>query len=88
MKDEKIVVFPFAHRRGLILRLAEQMVARAPSAAEKHLQQQLRRQIEALHRKHVPDRMVEREIRALESAVRTELWRLVFTPSVTPPNAG
>jgi uncharacterized protein DUF6074 len=63
------------------------MFARVPAAAEKYFQQQLRRQIEALHRKHVPERVVEREIRTLETPVRAELWRLVLTPSVTPPGA-
>ena len=87
MKRARIIAFPFARRRGLILRLAEQMVAQAPAAAQKYLQQQLRRQIGALHRKQVPDRTVEREIRALESAVRAELWRLVLSPSVTPSGA-
>ncbi len=87
MKRGKVVVFPFAYRRGLILRLAEQMAARGPAAAEKYLQQQLQRQISTLHRRQVPDRAVEREIRALESAVRAELWRVVLTPSVTPPGA-
>jgi hypothetical protein len=87
MTRGRIAAFPFAHRSGLILRLAEQMAARRPAAAENYLQQQLRRQIEALHRRQVPDRTVEREIRTLESAVRAELWRLVLTPSVTPPGA-
>ena len=87
MKRGRVAAFPFAHRRGVILRLAEQMAARGPAAAENYLQQQLRRQIEALHRRQVPDRTVEREIRALESAVRAELWRLVLTSSITPPGA-
>ena len=35
MKRERVVAYPFARRRGLILRLARQMVARAPAEAEK-----------------------------------------------------
>jgi hypothetical protein len=42
MRGEKIVAFPVRHRRGLI-RLAEQIADRGPVAAEKYLQQQLRR---------------------------------------------
>jgi hypothetical protein len=87
MKRERVVAFPFARRRALILRLARQMVARAPAEAEKYLQQQLRRQIAALHHRQVSDRLVEQEIGTLESAVRAELWRLVLTPSLTPPGA-
>ena len=44
MKCERVVAFPFARWRGLILRLAGQMAARKPAEAEKYLQQQLRRQ--------------------------------------------
>ncbi len=87
MKRGKVVVFPFAYRRGLILRLARQMLVRGPAEAEKYLTQQLRRQIAALHHRQVSDRAVEQEIHALESAVRVELWRLVLTPSLTPPGA-
>jgi hypothetical protein len=60
------------------------MAKRAPELAEKHLQAQLSRQINALHRKGVSDQRVEREVRALEGAVRAELWRLVLTPPRTP----
>jgi hypothetical protein len=63
------------------------MAARKPAEAEKYLQQQLRRQIAALHQRQVSDRLVEQEIGALKSAVRAELWRLVLTPSLTPPGA-
>ena len=77
MKREKVVAFPFARRRGLIVRLARQMAARGSAEAEEYLQQQLRRQIAALHRRQVSDRAVEQEISALESAIRAELWRLV-----------
>jgi hypothetical protein len=83
----RIVVFPLARRRALIVRLAAQMAARPMALAERYLQQQLGRQIDLLHRKKIPDRIVEREVCALESAVRAELWRLVLTPSVTPPGA-
>jgi len=62
------------------------MAARRPAAAEKHLQQQLRRQINVLHRRQMSDQIIEREVRAFESTVRAELWRLVLTPSF-PPDA-
>jgi Family of unknown function (DUF6074) len=83
----RIVVFPLARQRPLIVRLANQIAARPMALAERYLQQQLRRQVDLLHRRKVPDRIVEREVRALELAVRAELWRLLLTPSVTPPGA-
>jgi hypothetical protein len=87
MIHTRIVLFPLARRRALILKLADGMATRPLAAAEKYLQQELRRQINVLHRKGCPDRVVEREVRALESAVRAELWRFVLTPSLTPPGA-
>jgi hypothetical protein len=32
-------------------------------------------------RKRVAERVIERELRALESAVRTTIWRVVFDPA-------
>ena len=85
LKHGRILLFPLAQRRSLVLRLATQMALRQPSDAQRYLEQQLRRQIAALHRRRVSDRVVERESRALESAVRAELWRLVLSPPLTPP---
>src|SRR4051794_40419146 len=78
------LLFPFARRRALISRLANGMASRPMAAAEKYFQQELRRQIRVLHRKHYSDDVVELEVRSLESAVRAELWRLVLTPSLAP----
>jgi Family of unknown function (DUF6074) len=75
MKRDQVVLFPLARRRNLIKRLAAQMAARRPAAAEKHLQQQLRRQTNVLHRRQMSDQVIEREVRAFESTVCAELWR-------------
>jgi hypothetical protein len=56
------------------------MAARPAELAEKHLQQQIQRQIGILQRKQVPKNDIEREVRAMESAVRAELWRQVLCP--------
>jgi hypothetical protein len=74
----KIVPFPIARRRGLITKLAAQMLGRPVDAAELHLQQQLRRQRQVLARKGVAEPLIARELFALEAAVRTELWRWVL----------
>jgi hypothetical protein len=84
----RIALFPLARRRALILQLANGMASRPLAAAEKYLQRELRRQINVLHRKGCSDRVVEREVRALEWAVRAEVWRVVIAPpSLTPPGA-
>jgi Family of unknown function (DUF6074) len=72
--------FPLKARRDLVVRIAAQMIARPSDLAEQHLQQQLQRQFRVLARKQVSDVDVEREIRALESAIRAELWRQVLSP--------
>jgi Family of unknown function (DUF6074) len=75
----KIVPFPIARRRGLVTKLAAQMLARPADAAETHLSQQLHRQRQVLARKGIADPLIARELRALEAAVRTELWRRVLS---------
>jgi hypothetical protein len=83
-----ILPFPPARRLGLVRKLAAQMLARAPNAAEAHLRQQLQYQYRVLRRKGIADDVARRELRALESAVRAELWRLVMMPPRPRPSTG
>jgi Family of unknown function (DUF6074) len=46
--------------------------------AEKLLAATLKRQAEVMTRKGIPPAVVERETRALENAIRAELWRLII----------
>jgi hypothetical protein len=73
-----VVPFPIRRRRTLVCKLAKQMIARSVVAAEKHLSQQLRRQADVLRRKGIAEDRIERELYALEEALRDEVWRLVF----------
>ena len=77
----KIIHFPLARRRGLISKIAARMAAVPMKHAEKQLWLALQRQIDALHRKGVPDSVVVKQVRALESEIRAELWRVVLVPS-------
>jgi hypothetical protein len=79
-KRAKIVPFPLARQRPLIKSLAQRIAAQLPARGEKFLQSELRRRIDALHRRGLSDLAVEREVRAFESAVRAELWRMVLMP--------
>ena len=81
-KRAKIIRFPLARQRPLVAKLAKQMAGQVPARAEKTLRTELQRRIDALHRQGVSDQAVEREVRALESAVRSDLWRLVLLPDV------
>jgi hypothetical protein len=73
------IPFPLARRVDLVQRLAEHMAARSPAAAEIYLRRQIGMHIAALHRRRVPDKIVEREIKALELAVRNQLFHAVLT---------
>jgi hypothetical protein len=48
-----------------------------PDAAERTLTAQLNAQRAAMLRRNIPPEVVERELRSLELAVRTELWSIV-----------
>lgn len=74
----KLIPFPLAHQRPLVVNLAERMAARSPWRAEKMLDAELERLIDALHRQGVSDASVERQIKAFEAAICTELWRTVL----------
>ena len=81
-KRAKIILFPLARQWPLVSKLARQMAGQMPARAEKTLRAELQRRIDALHRQGLSDQAVEREVRALESAVRSELWRLVLLPDL------
>jgi Family of unknown function (DUF6074) len=76
-----ILRFPLARQRPLVMKLAKRMAGQVPGRAEKTLRAELQRRVDALHRQGLSDRAVEREVHALESAVRAQLWRLAFLPA-------
>ena len=86
-RPTKVVPFPLVRRCAFINKIVKQVISRQPAAGETHLLHQLRRQAEVLRRKGVPDPMVQRELRALDAAVRTELWRTVFGGSTPGASA-
>jgi Family of unknown function (DUF6074) len=76
----RVIPFPLAQQRPLVMKLAAEMAARAPWRAEKMLNAELERRIDALHRQGVSDSVVERQVKAFEAAIRAELWRIVLLP--------
>ena len=76
----QLVPFPMARRRALVQKLARQMLDRSPAAADKHLDVELRRHRAVLERRNFAPAIVTAQLKALEAAVRTELWRLVMYP--------
>jgi hypothetical protein len=85
-----ILAFPIAQRGDRVRALARQMLARPAGLAEKHLSSQLRRKATALLRKQIPADVVAQEVRAFESAVRRDLWRMALLepPPPSPEKRG
>jgi hypothetical protein len=76
------IPFPLARRRVLVLKLAAEMqAARTAELAEKALQGRAARLGRALRRKRIAEDVIRDELRALEIAVRAEVWRV---PSAKP----
>jgi uncharacterized protein DUF6074 len=79
-KSATILAFPLARRRRFVRRQAEVIVSLRPTAGENYLLRQLATQWDALERRGVACVQIEREIKALEQAIRAELWRAILTP--------
>jgi len=76
----KVVPFPLTQQHALVVKLAARLSAQLPGRAEKILNAELQRQVDALHRQGVSDSVVERQVKAFEAAIRAELWRIVLLP--------
>jgi hypothetical protein len=76
-----VLAFPLARRRNLVKKLAEQMLARSPREAERHLGFELERHRGILRRRQLADSTIEAELSTLRCVVRNELWRIVMAPS-------
>ena len=72
----EILPFPLQRRRALILRCALRMSELSAKGAENHLAAQIRKQRETLQRRGIATAVIDREVSALESAVRSALARL------------
>src|ERR1700738_4536986 len=81
-KRARIIRFPVARQCPFFSKRTRKMAPQMRPGAERTLRTELQRRIDALHRQGVSDQAVEREVRALESAVRSDLWRLVLLPDV------
>lgn len=80
-----ILAFPLARRTAFVRKIADRMLARTMPDAEAVLSQELRRQEKVLVRKGLADRDIQRELRSLEAAVRTQVWCRVLQ---RPPGGG
>ena len=74
-----IIPFPLANRRSMILRQTRYAAGLNPEGAERHIQQQLAVQAEAMRRKGIDEALIAQELHCMESAIRATLWAVVAT---------
>jgi len=74
----EILAFPLARRAGFIRNQAARYLDLTPRGAESNLDHQLGLQRQTLLRKEIDPVVVEREVHALEQAIRNELVRVRF----------
>src|SRR5947209_2409485 len=87
-KGAQVIPFPAASRISLVQRIAARMANLSRKSAEGHLRRQLTIQAETMRRRGVDEHEIEREMRALQGAVRAALWRCVLLTDRTPPELG
>lgn len=73
-----IIPFPRVRNRAFITRHAVRMTEMARPKAEQHLQRLLEQQMDVMRKRGVPEPVIIQEARAVEAAVRAELWRVVI----------
>jgi hypothetical protein len=73
-----VIPFPLAHRRAFIDRHARLISTMRPEAGERHLDRQLSIQAENLRRKGILANTIEREVAALEAAIRGAMWQAAW----------
>ena len=76
----RILPFPRTRNRAFVLRHAARMADLSEATAEKHLAAQLDIQRTTMARRGIAPELVEVQLRALECAIRCELWREILTP--------
>jgi Family of unknown function (DUF6074) len=87
LRPADIVPFPQVKRVHFVEKTAARIAAaRSREAGENMLETAVQKQCRALERRGVPPERIARQRRALESALRASIWRLVLTP--TPPDDG
>jgi hypothetical protein len=80
-----VVPFPQVKRVHFVEKTAARIAAaRSREAGENILEAAVQKQCRALARRGVAPERIARQRRALESALRASIWRLVLTP--TPPD--
>jgi hypothetical protein len=80
----RIIAFPLVHRRELKALATRMLSAGTDEAAERILQKRIAQLGRRFRAKKVSDAVVSRQLRSIEAAVRTQLWRVMFTEGRGP----
>ena len=72
-----VLPFPLVRRRGMIHRQARYAAELNPDAAERHIQQQVKVQGDAMRRKGIDEALITRELQCMENEIRRLLLRAV-----------
>jgi len=76
-----VLPFPSTRRIRFLRRQAEYVLTLPPGEAELYLQVAIRRQRATFEKKGVERDLIDRDARALETAMRIAIWRAVLTPN-------
>jgi hypothetical protein len=74
----EILPFPIVRRQAFILRQALRAADLNQQAGERHIQHQVKCQVDAMRRKGVSEDLIALEARCMESAIRAALWETVI----------
>jgi Family of unknown function (DUF6074) len=80
MSGCQIIPYPAARRHHLVSSIARRSLELGVVAGERHITRSLELQAKVLRRKGVAQHLIVRETRALESAVRAQMWNAVLLP--------
>lgn len=73
-----VIPFPRVRDNQFIRRHARRMTEMAPAKGEAHLRRLIELQMDTMRRRGIPDPIIVDEARAVEAAIRAELWRVVI----------
>jgi hypothetical protein len=73
-----VVPFPLARRGAFIQKQANRAAEMNADAGERHIQQQIKIQADAMRRRGIDEDLIAREMKCMETAVRAALWKAVL----------
>jgi hypothetical protein len=74
----RVIPFPRSRDHAFVARQANRMAELSQAAAEKHLAWQLELQASTMARRGIPADLIAPQVRALETAIRNELCRILM----------